>query len=134
MNTSFENGEIILYQPDNISTKLEVRIEEDTVWLTQAQMVVLFDATKQNISLHIKNIFFENELMRCSVVKDYLTTASDGKSYKTSFYNLDVIISVGYRIKSKRGTQFRIWANRILREYLLKNVKVERKELRKGKT
>ena len=120
MNASIENGEIILYQPDDVSTKLEVRIEEDTVWLSQAQMVVLFDSTKQNISLHIKNIFYENELIRSSVVKDYLTTASDGKSYKISFYNLDVIISVGYRVKSKRGTQFRIWANLILREYLLK--------------
>ncbi len=128
MNASIENGEIILYQPDDVSTKLEVRIEEDTVWLSQAQMVVLFDSTKQNISLHIKNIFYENELIRSSVVKDYLTTASDGKSYKISFYNLDVIISVGYRVKSKRGTQFRIWANRILREYLLKNVTVEREE------
>ena len=120
MNASIENGEIILYQPDDVSTKLEVKIEEDTVWLSQAQMVVLFDSTKQNISLHIKNIFYENELIRSSVVKDYLTTASDGKSYKISFYNLDVIISVGYRVKSKRGTQFRIWANLILREYLLK--------------
>ncbi len=120
MNASIENGEIILYQPDDVPTKLEVRIEEDTVWLSQAQMVVLFDSTKQNISLHIKNIFYENELIRSSVVKDYLTTASDGKSYKISFYNLDVIISVGYRVKSKRGTQFRIWANLILREYLLK--------------
>ena len=120
MNASIENGEIILSQPDDVPTKLEVRIEEDTVWLSQAQMVVLFDSTKQNISLHIKNIFYENELIRSSVVKDYLTTASDGKSYKISFYNLDVIISVGYRVKSKRGTQFRIWANLILREYLLK--------------
>jgi hypothetical protein len=83
-------------------------------------MVNLFDATKQNISLHINNIFKEGELQPDSVVKEYLTTAADGKKYKTKFYNLDVIISVGYRVKSFRGTQFRIWANKILKEYLLK--------------
>ncbi len=112
------SGEIILYQSEN-STQLEVRIEDETVWLTQSQMVELFTSTKQNISLHINNIFKEEELKRDSVVKYSLTTASDGKSYSTNFYNLDVIISVGYRVKSKRGTQFRIWANSILKEYLM---------------
>jgi hypothetical protein len=97
-----------------------VRVEDETVWLTQTQMVNLFNATKQNISLHINNIFNEGELQRNSVVKEYLTTASDGKRYKTNFYNLDVIISVGYRVKSQRGTQFRIWANQVLKDYLLK--------------
>ncbi len=116
-----EQGEIILYKAfDSTEFQIEVRVEDETVWLTQNQMVNLFDATKQNISLHINNIFNEGELQRNSVVKEYLTTASDGKKYKTNFYNLDVIISVGYRVKSMRGTQFRIWANKVLKEYLLK--------------
>jgi len=124
--------EIIIYQQDNQSSMLEVRIEEETVWLTQAQMAELFFATKQNISLHINNIFKEGELHKGSVVKESLTTASDGKKYSTKLYNLDVIISVGYRVKSKRGTQFRIWANKILKDYLLKgyvlNQRVDRIE------
>lgn len=112
-------NEIILYQPDD-AVKLEVRLSEETVWLTQQQMTVLFETTKQNISLHINNIFRENELDKNSVVKDYLTTAADGKKYRTQYYNLDVIISVGYRVKSQRGTQFRIWATGILKDYLLR--------------
>ena len=101
----YSEGEIILYQSED-STQIEVRIEDETVWLSQAQMVDLFMSTKQNISLHINNIFKEGELNRDSVVKISLTTASDGKTYKTTFYNLDVIISVGYRVKLKRGIQF----------------------------
>lgn len=116
MNTD----EIVIFQDDELSSRIEVRIEDETVWLNQVQMADLFKATKQNISLHINNIFREGELQRESVVKEYLTTAADGKKYKTKTYNLDVIISVGYRVKSQRGTQFRIWANRILKEYLLK--------------
>ncbi|MDD5995733.1 MAG: RhuM family protein [Paludibacteraceae bacterium] len=118
-------GEIILYQP-NESLRLEVQIENDTVWLTQQQMAELFLTTKQNVSLHINNIFKEQELSQHSVVKDFLTTASDGKKYKTKYYNLDVIISVGYRVKSQRGTQFRIWANKILKDYLLRGYSVNR--------
>lgn len=121
-----EQGEIILYQPDE-TVKLEVHMEDETVWLTQAQMVELFCSTKQNISLHINNIFKEKELVKDSVVKKSLTTASDGKKYQTNFYNLDVIISVGYRVKSVRGTQFRIWANSILKEYLLKGYSVNQR-------
>lgn len=113
-------GEIILFKAPDGGLALDVKLEEETVWLTQAQMVKLFENTKQNISLHINNIFKEGELLKNSVVKEYLTTASDGKRYKTNYYNLDVIISVGYRVKSKRGTQFRIWANKILKEYLIK--------------
>jgi len=120
MNNLLDKGEIILYLPDDKSMQLKVQIEEETVWLTQGQMVELFNSTKQNISLHINNIFKEVELARNSVVKYSLTTALDGKMYKTAFYNLDVIISVGYRVKSQRGTQFRIWANRVLKDYLLK--------------
>jgi hypothetical protein len=112
-------NEIILYQSENLPTHIEVRIEDETVWLTQLQMVDLFQTTKQNISLHLNNIFKEDELNENSVVKYYLTTASDGKKYNTKLYNLDVIISVGYRVKSQRGTQFRIWANKILKAYLL---------------
>lgn len=119
-------SEIILYQPDE-TVKVEVRLEDETVWLTQAQMTELFQTTKQNISLHINNVFKEKELQKESVVKDSLTTASDGKKYKTSFYNLDVIISVGYRVKSIRGTQFRQWANKVLKEYLLKGYSVNRR-------
>jgi len=117
-------NEIILYQPNQLTEHIEVRIDEETVWLTQQQMAALFNQTKQNISLHINNCFKEKELEVISVVKDSMTTAKDGKSYKTKYYNLDVIISVGYRIKSKQGTQFRIWANRVLKDYLLKGYAV----------
>jgi len=119
--------EIIIYQPDEHSVSLEVRIEEDTVWLTQAQMADLFQTTRNNITLHISNIFKENELDESSVGKESLLTASDGKKYKTKFYNLDVIISVGYRVKSVRGTQFRIWANKVLKDYLLKGYAVNQR-------
>jgi hypothetical protein len=111
-------NEIILYRPDESIEHIEVRLEDETVWLNQLQMAMLFGQTKQNISLHINNCFKENELDLISVVKDYLTTAADGKKYNTKFYNLDVIISVGYRVKSKQGTQFRIWATNVLRDYL----------------
>ena len=127
--------EIIIYQSDDLSTHLEVRVEDDTVWLSQAQMVELFNSAKQNISLHINNIFNEKELMSDSTVKEYLTVQKEGLrnvKRKLSVYNLDVIISVGYRVKSQRGTQFRIWANKILKEYLLKgyaiNQRIERIE------
>ena len=123
MKAAIENGEIILYQPDERSTSMEVRIDDETVWLSQNQMVELFSSTRQNVSLHINNIFKEKELDQISTVKEYLTVQLEGSrkvKRKVILYNLDVIISVGYRVKSKRGTQFRIWANRILREYLLK--------------
>lgn len=110
--SSPQANEIILYQPDS-TLKLEVRLENDTVWLTQNQMTELFQTSKQNISLHINNIFKEGELVPETVVKDSLTTASDGKRYRTKYYNLDVIISVGYRVKSLRGTQFRQWLCRV---------------------
>jgi len=119
------NGEIIIYQPNSLSHHIEVRIEDETVWLTQLQMVALFQSTKQNISLHISNIFKEEELPENSVVKYSLTTASDGKKYKTKLYNLDVIISVGYRVKSITGTQFRIWATNTLKTYLLKGYVIQ---------
>ena len=120
-------NEIILYLPNEAAEHIEVRIENETVWLNQAQMAVLFVQTKQNISLHINNCFKENELIPDSVVKESLTTAKDGKLYKTKFYNLDVIISVGYRVKSNQGTQFRIWATTILREYLIKGYAINQR-------
>ena len=112
-------GEIVMYQPDE-TIRLEVRMDEDTVWLTQQQMTELFSTSKQNISLHVNNIFKEEELEEKSVVKESLTTARDGKLYKTKLYNLDVIISVGYRVKSKRGTKFRQWASQVLKDHLLR--------------
>jgi hypothetical protein len=119
------NNEIVIYQSEILSSHIEVLLEDETVWLTQLQMVDLFQSTKQNISLHINNIFKENELKENSVVKYSLTTASDGKKYKTKLYNLDVIISVGYRVKSKTGTQFRIWATNTLKSYLLKGYAIQ---------
>lgn len=126
------NNEILLYLSEDGKIKIQVRLEKDTVWLTQADMVVLFQTTKQNISLHIKNIFDEGELNENSVVKEYLTTAADGKNYRTKHYNLDVIISVGYRVKSLRGTQFRIWATERLREYLIKGFTMNDDLLKQG--
>jgi hypothetical protein len=131
-------AEIVIYKADeNSDFQLDVRVEDETVWLTQTQLVELFNATKQNISLHISNIFREGELEPRSTVKEYLTVQMEGNrkvKRKLSFYNLDVIISVGYRVKSNRGTQFRIWANKVLKDYLLKGYaishrldKVERK-------
>ncbi len=122
------NNEIIIYTTEDGQVEIEVRLEDENVWLTQSSMAELFDTTKQNISLHIKNIFEEKELNENAVVKENLTTAKDGKNYKTKFYNLDLIISVGYRIKSVRGTQFRIWANKVIKEYLIKgyNLNVKR--------
>lgn len=124
--STMEQGEIILYQPDE-AVKLEVRLEDETVWLTQNQMAELFQSTKQNISLHTNNIFKEKELDMDAVVKESLTTASDGKRYRTKYYSLDVIISVGYRVKSQRGTQFRVWANRVLKDYLLKGYSINQR-------
>lgn len=115
-----DNNQIIMYQTEDGLTKIDVTLEDETVWLNQAQMAELFQTTKQNISYHINNCFKEGELNETSVVKDFLTTAADGKPYNTHYYNLDVIISVGYRVKSLRGTQFRIWANSVLKEYLIK--------------
>jgi hypothetical protein len=114
---------IILYQTDDGTSKIEVRLENDTVWLSQAQMVELFQTTKQNISLHIRNIYEEGELQEASTVKEYLTVQTEGKRQvqrDVLHYNLDVIISVGYRVKSHRGTQFRMWATQQLKEFLIK--------------
>jgi hypothetical protein len=120
-----DKAEIIIYKDaQHTDFQIEVRVEDETVWLTQAQIAELFDTTRNNITLHIGNVFKEKELNQDSVCKDSLLTAQDGKRYKTRFYNLDVIISVGYRVKSQRGTQFRIWANKVLKDYLLKGYAV----------
>ncbi|HEY1718383.1 MAG TPA: virulence RhuM family protein [Verrucomicrobiae bacterium] len=123
---------LILYQTEDGRTHLQVRLENQTVWLSQSQMAELFQTTKQNVSLHIQNIFEEGELAEDSVVKDYLTTAADGKNYQTKFYNLDAIISVGYRVKSHRGTQFRIWATQRLREYIVKGFAMDDERLKQA--
>lgn len=127
-NELLENNNFIMYTTDDGQVEIEVRLEDENVWLTQKAMAELFNTTKQNISLHINNIFGENELNSDSVVKENLTTAQDSKKYKTKYYNLDLIIAVGYRVKSVRGTQFRIWANKLIREYLIKgyNLNVNR--------
>jgi len=127
-----QTGNIILYQPDE-NVQLEVRLEEETVWLTQQQMTMLFETTKQNISLHINNIFKEEELSPNSTVKEYLTVQQEGNrtiKRNQKYYNLDVIISVGYRVKSRRGTQFRIWANKVLKDYLLKGYALNQRLLK----
>lgn len=114
------HSRILFYQSEDGSSRIEVRLEEGTVWLTQALLAELYQTTKQNISLHIRNILEERELAEGSVVKEYLTTASDAKSYQTKYYNLDMILAIGYRVRSHRGTQFRRWATERLREYLIK--------------
>ena len=122
-------NEIIIYQPEE-SIKLEVRLEDETVWLTQAQMAELFQTSKQNISLHTRNVFKENELSESATVKYSLTVQQEGKRIvkrNVAYYNLDVIISVGYRVKSQRGVEFRQWATRILKDYLLKGYAINRR-------
>ncbi|HPL67839.1 MAG TPA: virulence RhuM family protein [Smithellaceae bacterium] len=114
------DGELILYQTEDGTIKIEVRLQDETVWLSQKLLAELFQTSIPNINMHIGNIFEEGELVENSVIKDLLITAADGKNYQTKFYNLDVIISVGYRVKSHRGTQFRIWATQRLREYIIK--------------
>ena len=128
-NIDSNTGEIVMYQPDE-TIRLEVRVENETVWLTQQQMADLFLTTKQNVSLHISNIYDEGELEYVTTVKDYLTVQKEGKRMvkrHINLYNLDVIISVGYRVKSLRGTRFRQWANRVLKEYLLNGYSVNRR-------
>ena len=113
-------SKFLLYQTEDGQTRIEVRLENETVWLNQLTMAELFQISKQNISLHLKNIFNEGELAEKRVVKEYLTTAADGKGYHTKFYNLEAVIAVGYRVRSRRGTQFRRWATEHLKEYLVK--------------
>jgi len=127
-------SEIILYQTEDGQSRIQVRLEGGTVWLTQVFIAELFQTTKQNISLHLKNLFVEGELREDSVVKEYLTTAADGKKYRVKFYNLEAILSVGYRVRSHRGTQFRQWATEQLREYLVKGFVMDDERLKEGRS
>ncbi len=123
-------GEVVIYQTEDGLSKLEVNLQNETVWLTIDQMAELFQRDKSTISRHIKNVFSEGELERDSVVAFFATTASDGKTYNVEYFNLDVIISVGYRVKSQRGTQFRIWANSVLKEYIIKGFAMDDERLK----
>ena len=127
------NSHIEIYKVENGETEISVKLEDETVWLSLNQMVKLFQRDKSVISRHISNIFKEKELDRNSVVAKNATTAKDGKVYQVDYYNLDVIISVGYRIKSQRGTQFRIWANKVLKDYLIKGYIINEKRLAQEK-
>ncbi len=123
-------SELILYTTEDGRSQIRLRADQQTVWLTQLEMAELFDATKQNISLHLKNVFKEGELIEESVVKESLTTAADGKRYRTQLYNLDAILAVGYRVRSPRGVQFRRWASTVLKEYLLKGFVLDDERLK----
>ncbi len=129
-NKSFEFDDIIIYKDGNI--KLDVNVKDETIWITQSQMSKLFDSSKSNINEHIKHIFTEGELDERSVVRDFRITARDGKSYNVKHYNLDVVISVGYRVKSKIATKFRIWATKRLKEYIIKGFTIDDKRLKEG--
>ena len=122
-----EENKIVIYQTEDGQTQIDVRLENETVWLTQAQLAELFEKTPQNITMHIGNAYKEGELDRDSTCKEYLQVQQEGKrtvSRTVKYYNLDVIISVGYRVKSKRGTAFRIWARKVLKDYLVKGYAV----------
>lgn len=124
------DGEIILYTTEDGVSTLSLRVEDGTVWLTQAEIADLFQTTKQNVSLHARNVLHEGELQEGSVVKDSLTTAADGKRYRTLVYNLDMILAIGYRVRSHRGTQFRRWATEKLRDYLVKGFVLDEPRLK----
>jgi len=126
------NSSLLLYQTEDGQTRVEVRLQDETVWLSQAQLCELFDKDKRTISEHIQNIFKEGELFEESVIRKFRTTASDGKNYQVNYYNLDVIISVGYRVSSHRGTQFRIWATQRLKEYLIKGFTLDDERLKQS--
>ncbi len=126
------NSEMFIYQNPDGKIKIDVRLEEESVWLTQAQLCELFQKSKATISEHIKNVFEEGELEESSVVRNFRTTAIDGKNYDTNYYNLDVIISVGYRVKSPQGTQFRIWATQRLKEYIIKGFALNDERFKSG--
>jgi len=132
MKNKNNSGEIIIYKSADGETKIEVQMKNETVWLSQKQMAELFDCSVDNISLHIKNVFKEAELRENSVTEEFSVTAADGKNYVVKHYNLDAIISVGYRINSLRGTQFRIWATQKLREYIVKGFVIDDERLKES--
>ena len=124
------NSQIIIYKNESGEVKLDVRFDGDTVWLTQKMMSELFDCSTDNIGLHLKNIFKEGELSENSVTEEYSVTASDRKNYRIKHYNLDAIISIGYRVNSTRATQFRIWATKTLKEYVVKGFVLDDERLK----
>ena len=126
------NNEIIIYESSDDESKISVRVEHETVWLTQAQLVELFHSSKANVSEHIKHIFKEGELKKNSVVRKFRTTAADGKNYNIAHYNLDMIISLGYRVKSRIATSFRIWATKRLNEYIRKGFTMDDERLKES--
>ena len=128
-----ENNQIIIYNTQDGQTKIEVKLENETVWLSQKQMAELFDKDVKTINEHLKNVFLEGELRENSVIRKFRITAADGKKYDTNLYNLDVIISIGYRVNSLRGTQFRIWATQKLKEYIIKGFTLDDERLESGK-
>lgn len=130
LSTNENQGEIVIYQTDDGDTKIDVRFVDETVWLTQAQLCELYQTSKSNISEHIKHIFEEGELDEISVVRKFRTTASDGKSYNVAYYNLDMIISLGYRVKSIVATNFRRWATERLKEYMIKGFTMDDERLK----
>ncbi len=131
--SSLNNKHMLIYQTQDGQTSIDVKLEDDTIWLTQVQMVELFQQTKQNISLHINNIYKEEELEKTATIKESLITRAEGTrqvTKQTNFYSLDVVISVGYRVKSRRGTQFRIWANKVLKDYLVQGYALNEQRLK----
>jgi len=133
MNGQDKNNQIIIYNTEDGETKIEVKMKDETVWLSQKQMAELFDKDRKTITEHIQNVFKEGELAENSVCRKFQHTAEDGKKYDVNFYNLDVIISVGYRVNSLRGTQFRIWATQKLKEYIIKGFVMDDERLAEGK-
>jgi len=131
-NVTPSNSDFILYTSQDGEVRVGVFVNDETVWLTQKAMQELFDRSKSTVSEHISNVFKEGELEESQVVRKFRTTADDGKDYEVSYYNLDVIISVGYRIKSQRGTQFRIWATKTLKEFIIKGFVLDDKRLKQG--
>ena len=127
-------SEIVFYQTENGKGRIEVRLEDNTVWLTQRLMAELFQTTVANVNIHLRNVFTEGEVDEGPAIKEYLTTATDGKKYQMKFYNLDAILAVGYRVRSERGTQFRRWATERLREYLVKGFVLDDERLKEGRT
>ena len=131
-NINIKGSEIIIYQTEDGQTKIDVKLEDETVWLTQAQLCELYQTSKSNISEHIKHIFEEGELEENSVVRKFRTTAADGKNYNIIHYNLDMIISLGYRVKSKIATNFRRWATERLKEYMIKGFTMDDERLKEN--
>ena len=126
---TFNQGELIIYQADDGRMAVDVRLEDETVWLSRKEMAVLFDRDYKTVAKHINNVFNEGELRQDSVVAKFATTGNDGKTYQVEYYNLDVIISVGYRVKSQQGTWFRIWATSVLKGHLVKGYTLNQKRL-----